>query len=104
MVNPAATGAIDAMNNPDFATILEPFGEGAEAFFLAASLYHAGKVSFGAAAALSGLGYEEFHYRLKEHFGYGFRVEDDTARDDLSLGVELADPLDILETVQRQSF
>jgi predicted HTH domain antitoxin len=90
MANPAVTGAINAMNNPDFATILEPFGEGAEAFFLAASLYHAGKVSFGAAAALSGLGYEEFHYRLKEHFGHGFRIEDAIARDDLRLGAELA--------------
>jgi predicted HTH domain antitoxin len=81
---------IDAMNNPDFATILEPLGAGAEAFFLAASLYHAGKVSFGRAAALSGLGYEEFHYRLKEHFGCGFRIEDDSAREDLRLGAELA--------------
>jgi len=78
------------MTHPNFATILEPFGDGAEDFFLAASLYHAGKVSFGTAAALSGLGHKEFHYRLKEHFGYGFRIEDDAAREDLSLGVELA--------------
>ncbi|MBK5942049.1 hypothetical protein CCR96_22960 [Halochromatium roseum] len=92
------------MTHPDFATILEPFGDGAEDFFLAASLYHAGKVSFGTAAALSGLGYEEFHYRLKEHFGYGFRIEDDTAREDLSLGFELGDSFNTLETGQHQSF
>lgn len=76
--------------NPDFATVLEPFGAGAEDFFLAASLYHAGKISFGAAAALAGLGYEEFHYRLKEHFGHGFIIDDETAREDLSLGAALA--------------
>lgn len=33
--------------NPDCGAMLEPFGEGAEDFFLAASLYHAGKISFG---------------------------------------------------------
>ena len=69
--------------NPEFAPVLEPLGNGAGDFFLAAGLYHAGKVSFGAAAALAGLGYEEFHYRLKEHFGHGFVIDDDTVLEDL---------------------
>jgi hypothetical protein len=77
--------------NPDFAPVLEPLGSGAGDFFLAASLYHARKVSFGAAAALAGLGYEEFHYRLKEHFGSGFAIDDDTVREDLRLVEELAE-------------
>ena len=69
--------------NPDFAPILQPFGEGAADFFLATGLYNARKISFGGAAALAGLGYEEFHYRLKEHFGHGFIIDDETAREDL---------------------
>jgi hypothetical protein len=44
------------------------------------------KVSFGAVAALAGLQYEEFHYRLKEHFA----IDDETARDDLRLADEFA--------------
>ncbi len=78
------------MLNPAFTTVLDPLGCGAEDFFLAASLYHAGKVSFGAAAELSGLGYEEFHYRLKEHFGHGVTINDDTAAEDLRRGSDLA--------------
>ena len=77
--------------NPEFAPVLEPLGIGAGDFFLAASLYHAHKISFGAAAALAGLGYEEFHYRLKEHFGSGFAIDDETVREDLRLVDELAE-------------
>jgi hypothetical protein len=77
--------------NPDFASVLEPLGDGAGDFFLAASLYHAHKISFGAAAALAGLGYEEFHYRLKEHFGHGFTIDDETVREDLRLVEELTE-------------
>jgi hypothetical protein len=77
--------------NPEFEPVLETLGAGAGDFFLAAGLYHAGKVSFGAAAALAGLGYAEFHYRLKEHFGHGFIIDDDIAREDLRLGVSLAE-------------
>ena len=54
-----------AQINPDFVPVLEPLGQGAGDFFLAASLYHAHKISFAAAAALAGLGFDEFHYRLK---------------------------------------
>ncbi|WP_269752109.1 hypothetical protein [Thiocapsa bogorovii] len=35
--------------NPDFAPVLEPLGSGAGDFFLAAGLYQAHKISFGAA-------------------------------------------------------
>lgn len=77
--------------NPDFAPVLESLGSGAGDFFLAASLYHAQKISFGAAAALAGLGYQEFHYRLKEHFGHGFAIDDETVREDLRLVGELAE-------------
>ncbi len=77
--------------NPDFAPVLEPFGSGAGNFFLAAGLYHAHKISFAAAAALSGLGYDEFHYRLKEHFGHGFMIADESVREDLRLVDALMD-------------
>jgi len=77
--------------NPDFAPVLEPLGSGAGDFFLAASLYHAHKISFGSAVALAGLGYEEFHYRLKEHFGHGLAIDDETVREDLRLVDELAE-------------
>ena len=77
--------------NPDFAPVLETLGKGASDFFLAAGLYHANKVSFGAAAALAGLGYDEFHFRLKEHFGHGFVIADETVEEDLQLVDALLD-------------
>jgi hypothetical protein len=77
--------------NPDFAPLLETLGQDASDFFLAASLYHAHKVSFATAAALAGLGYEEFHYRLKEHFGHGFMIADETVWEDLRLVDELVE-------------
>ena len=69
--------------NPTFSDVLFPLGAGAREFFLAASLYHAHKVSFSAASALAGLGFEEFHYRLREHFGKGFAVDDETVLEDI---------------------
>jgi hypothetical protein len=69
--------------NPNFSEILQPLGTGAGDFFLAASLYHARKVSFSAAAELARLGFEEFHYRLKEHFGRGFILDDETVLEDI---------------------
>lgn len=54
----------------EFDEVLEPFGKNAAEFFLAASLYHAHKISFAAAAALANLGFDEFLYRLKEHFKF----------------------------------
>lgn len=67
---------------PEFEEILEPLGENAAAFFLAASLYYAHKVSF-AAAALANLSFNEFLYRLKEHFGVGFQMADESVLEDL---------------------
>ena len=77
--------------NPAFTPLLETLGQGASDFFLAASLYHAHKVSFAAAAALAGLGYEEFHYRLKEHFGHGFVIADQSVGEDLDLVDDLVE-------------
>ncbi|TCT22218.1 UPF0175 family protein [Thiobaca trueperi] len=71
--------------NPEFAQILQPLGTGAIDFFLAASLYQARKISFSAAAALAGLGFDEFHYRLKEHFGAGFAINDTVVLEDMAL-------------------
>jgi hypothetical protein len=77
--------------NPDFVPVLESLGQGAGDFFLAAGLYHAHKISFAAAAALAGLGFDEFHDRLKEHFRYGMVIEDETVREDLRLVDQIKD-------------
>lgn len=83
---------MSALNlNPAFATVLEPLGVGAQDVFLAASLYHAGKISFGKAAELSGLGVVAFHERLREHFGYAVIIANETAREDLEAVAELSD-------------
>lgn len=69
--------------NAQFDEVLEPLGVGAGDFFLAASLYHAHKVSFEAAAKLAGLRFEAFHQRLREHFGKGFTLADEVVLDDI---------------------
>jgi hypothetical protein len=63
--------------------VLEPLGNQAASFFLAASLYHAHKISFSAAAALADLSFDEFLSRLQEHFDYGFRLSDQTVLEDM---------------------
>ena len=68
---------------PEFEEILEPLGENAAAFFLAAGLYFAHEVSFAAAAALADLNLDEFLYRLKEHFDGGFYVTGESVLEDL---------------------
>ncbi len=91
--------------NPDFTPVLEPLGNGAGDFFLAAGgLYHAHKISFGAAAALAALGYEEFHDRLKEHFGPDFVIADEAVEEDLQLVDVLVDVhgQDLSSQVRRQ--
>ena len=75
--------------NPAFGSVLEPLGVGAGDFFLATGLYQAGKISFSAAAAFSGLGFEEFHYWLKEHFDHGFIIDNETLLEDLRLADQL---------------
>jgi predicted HTH domain antitoxin len=74
---------------PEFEEILEPLGENAAVFFLAASLYYAHKVSFAAAAALANLSFNEFLYRLQEHFGVGFQVADESVLEDLQTVADL---------------
>jgi predicted HTH domain antitoxin len=69
--------------NNTFADVLEPLGQDAANFFLAASLYHAHKVSFETAAKLAGLGLEGFQSRLHEHFGVGFLLADEVALQDI---------------------
>ncbi len=71
--------------NLEFEEILEPFGDEAAAFFLAASLYHSGKVSFSKAANLAGMDFEAFLHRLREHFGIGFLVADEAVLEDIAL-------------------
>ena len=50
---------------------------------MAASLYHARKISFSAAAALASLSFDEFLFRLKKHFDTGFRMDDESLMEDL---------------------
>ncbi len=49
---------------PEFEEVLQPLGQHAIEFFLAASLYHAGKISFASAAHIAGLSFEAFNDRL----------------------------------------
>ncbi len=67
----------------DFDEVLEPFGNKAANFFLAASLYHSHKISFTAAAALSDLSFDAFISRLQEHFDSGFKLADQTVLEDM---------------------
>lgn len=75
--------------NLEFEEILEPFGDEAAAFFLAASLYHSGKVSFSKAANLAGLDFEAFLHRLREHFGTGFLIADEGVLEDIELSKKI---------------
>jgi len=52
-------------------------------FFLAASLYHARKVSFASAAHISGLSFEGFRYRLEEHFDKVYIIADEGVLEDI---------------------
>lgn len=66
-----------------FNEILEPLGSQSAQFFLAASLYHAQKISFNRAAELAGLSFDEFKARLKEHFNTGYIISDEVLDADL---------------------
>jgi len=68
---------------PEFDDILQPLGHDAAAFFLAASLYHARKISFASAAHLAGLDFEAFKARLQEHFGLGYIMADGDVLEEL---------------------
>lgn len=77
--------------NRMFDEVLEPLGDQAASFFLAASLYHAKKVSYERAAAMAGLSFEEFGHRLKEHFGTGFIIAEESVKEDIGLSKDLAE-------------
>jgi len=68
---------------PEFDEVLQPFGNHAVEFFLAASLYHARKISFASAAHIAGLSFDAFRYRLEEHFGQGYLIADECVLEDL---------------------
>jgi len=67
-----------------FDEILDSLGNNAANFFMAASLYHAKKISFSTAASLANLSFEAFLVRLEEHFGCGFIIDDATALEDIA--------------------
>ncbi|MBN1931439.1 MAG: UPF0175 family protein [Desulfobacterales bacterium] len=77
----------------EFDEILEPLGARSAQFFLAASLYHAKKVSFHRAAELAGLSFEEFKARLKEHFSTGYILSDETVISDIDTADKLLSDL-----------
>ena len=81
------------MNIPlqsEFDEILQPLGHDAAAFFLAASLYHARKISFASAAHLAGLDFDAFKARLLEHFGLGYIIADECVLGDLETVANMA--------------
>lgn len=59
-------------------------------FLLAASLYHAQKISFHAAAKLSGLGFNNFKKRLKKYFSTGYILPLEVVEDDIGMAKKLA--------------
>lgn len=73
----------------EFETILEPLGNQAGEFFLAAALYHSHKISFSAAAHLAGLSFEDFAARLREHFDTGYWLDDAVVCEDIQTVHEL---------------
>ena len=74
---------------PEFDDILQPLGTNAAQFFLAASLYHARKISFSAAAHMAGLDFDSFKTRLAEHFNQGYIVADECVLEDIQTVQEL---------------
>lgn len=67
----------------EFDEILQPLGYRVAKFFLAASLYHARKISFASAAHIAGLSFEAFKHRLEEHFNQGYLFADECALEDM---------------------
>lgn len=58
-------------------------------FLLAASLYHAHKMSFHAAATLSGLGFNGFKQRLNDYFSTGYMIAPEVIDDDMKQVMQL---------------
>lgn len=68
---------------PEFDDILQPLGSHTAEFFLAASLYHARKISFASAAHMAGLDFDGFKTRLMEHFNQGYIIADEYVLEDM---------------------
>lgn len=68
----------------EFDDVLQSLGKNAAEFFLAASLYHARKVSFESAAHMAGLDFESFKSRLAEHFNQGYFMAEEYALEDMN--------------------
>ena len=68
---------------PEFEELLQPLGADSAEFFLATSLYQAGKISFASAAYMAGLDFESFKARLVEHFNKGYLLADETVLEDI---------------------
>lgn len=68
---------------PEFDEVLQPLGSHALEFFLAASLYHARKISFASAAHMAGLSFDAFKMRLSEHFDQGYIIADECVLEDM---------------------
>ena len=69
---------------PEFDDILQPLGSHAAEFFLAASLYHARKISFASAAHMAGLDFDDFNARLTEHFNQSYIIADECVLEDIN--------------------
>lgn len=69
---------------PEFDEILLPLGNSAAEFFLAASLYHARKISFASAAQMAGLDFDGFKCRLIEHFNQGYILAEECVLEDMA--------------------
>lgn len=62
-------------------------------FLIAASMYHAQKISFHAAAILSGLGFNRFKKRLKDYFSTGYIISSEVVEDDMDMAKKLVNDL-----------
>ena len=58
-------------------------------FLLAASMYHAQKISFHAAATLSGLGFDSFKKRLNDYFSTGYIISSEVVEDDIRIAKKI---------------
>ena len=59
-------------------------------FLLAASMYHAQKKSFQAAAGMSGLGFNGFKKRLRDYFSTGYIIPSEVVEDDINIAKKLS--------------
>lgn len=74
---------------PEIDDILQPLGRSAAEFFLAASLYHAHKISFASAAHMAGLDFDSFKSRLMEHFDQSYILAEECVLEDIQTADKL---------------